>query len=190
MSAVAEVVLFHHVQGLTPGVVSFAERLRRAGHIVHTPDLFTGETFANIDDGLAHARKIGFERVMRNAVEAVEGLPTAVVYGGFSMGVMPAQRFAQTRAGARGALLFHAAVAPEEFGAWPAGVPVQIHSMEDDPYFDDGDREAAKAIVAQAERGELFLYPGAEHLFADDSLPAYDAKAAALLLERVLAFLG
>ena len=41
----ADVVLFHHALGLTPGIVAFADELRRAGHTVHTPDLFEGRTF-------------------------------------------------------------------------------------------------------------------------------------------------
>jgi dienelactone hydrolase len=47
-----EVVLFHHAQGLTPGVVAFADELRRAGHTVHTPDLFEGRTFGSIEAGM------------------------------------------------------------------------------------------------------------------------------------------
>ncbi|WP_270888690.1 dienelactone hydrolase family protein [Pedococcus sp. 5OH_020] len=187
----AEVVLFHHVQGLTPGVVAFAEGLRQAGHMVHVPDLFEGSTFESIDDGMAHVRQLGFDTVLERAVAAVEGLPPEVVYGGFSLGVLPAQKLAQTRLGARGALLFHACVAVSEFGdSWPQDVPVQIHAMEADPFFvDDGDIDAARALVDQSTSAELFLYPGDQHLFADSSLAAYDADATALLSQRVLAFL-
>ena len=39
----AEVVLFHHLQGLTEGVRAFAGELRAGGHTVHTPDLFDGQ---------------------------------------------------------------------------------------------------------------------------------------------------
>jgi dienelactone hydrolase len=102
---------------------------------------------------------------------------------------MIAQQLAQTRPGARGALLMYSCLPVSEFGdAWPEDVPVQVHAKDADPFFDE-DREAAQALVASTERAELFLYPGEEHLFADSSLPAYDAAAAALLTERVLAFL-
>jgi dienelactone hydrolase len=112
------------------------------------------------------------------------------VYAGFSLGVPPAQQLAQTRAGARGALLFHSCIPTSEFGAWPAEVPVQVHAMEADPYFvDDGDIDAARALVDEATEAELFLYPGDQHLFADSSLPSYDAEASALLVQRVLDFL-
>jgi dienelactone hydrolase len=187
----AEVVLFHHAQGLTPGVVSFADELRRAGHTVHTPDAYDGHTFATLEDGLGHAKEIGFGNVLERGVRAVEGLPAELVYAGFSLGVMPAQKLAQTRAGARGALFFHSCLPVSEFGSdWPDGVPVQVHGMDADPFFvDEGDIDAARALVAEAADAELFLYPGDQHLFADSSLPSYDADATALLSQRVHTFL-
>jgi dienelactone hydrolase len=184
-----EVVLYHHVQGLTAGVRAFAETLRRAGNTVHTPDLFAGRTFDTIDEGMAFAREAGFGALADRGVAAADAFAPEVVYAGFSFGVMPAQQLAQTRPGARGALLVDSCLPVSEFGdAWPDGVPVQIHGKEGDPFFAE-DLEAARALVDATDRAELFLYPGEEHLFADSSLPAYDAAAAALLTERVLAFL-
>jgi dienelactone hydrolase len=186
----AELVLYHHAQGLTKGVEAFADELRRAGHTVHVPDLYEGHTFDTLDEGLAYAKQTGFGTVMERGVTAVEGLGNALVYAGFSLGAMPAQRLAQTRAGARGALLFHSCIPVSEFGeAWPAGVPVQVHGMEADPFFAGEDLDAARALAGSTERAELFLYPGEEHLFADSSLPSYDQAAAALLTGRVLDFL-
>jgi dienelactone hydrolase len=186
----AELVLYHHAQGLTKGVEAFADELRRADHTVHVPDLYEGHTFDTLDEGLAYAKRTGFGTVMERGVTAVEGLGDALVYAGFSLGGMPAQRLAQTRAGARGALLFHSCFPVSEFGeAWPAGVPVQVHGMEADPFFAGEDLDAARALVGSTERAELFLYPGEEHLFADSSQPSYDQAAAALLTRRVLDFL-
>jgi len=184
-----EVVLYHHVQGLTEGVQRFAEELRRSGHTVHTPDLFDGCTFDTIDEGMAFAREVGFGALAEQGVAAAEDVRPEAVYAGFSFGVMAAQQLAQTRPGARGALLMYSCLPVSEFGgAWPEGVPVQVHGKAADPFFAD-DLEAAQALVDSTEQAELFLYPGEEHLFADSSLPAYDAAAAALLTERVLAFL-
>ena len=189
----AEVVLFHHAQGLTPGVVAFADELRRCGHTVHTPDLLDGRTFSTIEDGMRYAEEIGFPaEVIERGVRAVEGLPAGLVYAGFSLGVLPAQMLAQTRAGARGALLFYSCVPVSAFGpAWPAAVPVQVHGMDADPIFvGEGDIDAARELIGQADDGELFLYPGDQHYFADSSLPSYDPDAAALPTQRVLDFLG
>jgi dienelactone hydrolase len=188
----AEVVLFHHAQGLTPGVAAFADTLRRAGHIVHAPDLFDGRTFSSIEEGMSFVKELGFGEVIERGVRAVEGLPAELVYAGFSLGVVPAQMLAQTRPGARGALLFYSCVPVSEFGSsWPKEVPVQVHGMDADPFFvGEGDIEAARALVEQAEQAELFLYPGDQHYFADSSLPSYDAEASALLVQRVLDFLA
>jgi dienelactone hydrolase len=188
----AEVLLFHHAQGQTSGVVAFADELRRAGHTVHTPDVYDSRTFESLDEGLAYAREIGFGEVLDRGVRAADRLPSELVYAGFSLGAMPAQKLAQTRPGAQGALLFHSSVPTSEFGSsWPADVPVQIHAMDADPFFvDEGDIDAARELVASAEHAELFLYPGDQHLFADASLPSYDADAAALLTRRVLDFLA
>lgn len=190
----AEILLFHHIQGLTPGVVAFADELRAGGHTVHTPDLYGGRTFETIDEGAAFAQGQGAPDFDALADEAAAALPAGLVYAGFSFGVGPAQRLAQTRPGAAGALLFESAIpitGEWAFGPWPEGVPVQIHGMDADAFFaGEGDVDAAREIVATVGSGaELFLYPGDQHLFADPSLPSYDAEAAALLTERVLDFL-
>lgn len=183
-----EVVLYHHVQGLTDGVQSFADQLREAGHTVHTPDMFDGRTFATIDDGMAFAREQGFGALAERGIAAADEIGTDAVYAGFSFGVMPAQQLAQTRAGARGALLMYSCLPASEFGAWPAGVPVQVHGKEGDEFFAE-DLDAARELVEEIDLAELFLYPGKQHLFADSSLPEYDGDAAALLVERVREFL-
>jgi dienelactone hydrolase len=187
----AEVVVFHHVQGLTSGVRDFAERLRQAGHTVHVPDLYEGRVFDRFEDGMAHAAEVGFGTLAERGRLAAEGLPGELVYAGFSLGVVPAQMLAQTRPGAKGALLFHSCMPTSEYGdAWPQGVPVQVHGMDGDQIFvEEGDLEAARALVAATPDAELFLYPGKQHLFADDSLTSYDEPAASLLTERALRFL-
>ena len=188
----AEIVLFHHVLGLTPGIRAFADQLRSAGHIVHTPDLFDAQTFLTLEEGMAHARSIGFDTIIDRGVTVAGALGPDLVYAGFSMGVMPAQKLAQTRQGARGALFFDSCLPVTEFGdRWPDGVPVQIHGMDADPEFaGEGDLDAARDLVNSADQADLFLYPGDVHLFADSSLPSYDRTATELMTGRVLAFLS
>jgi dienelactone hydrolase len=191
----AEVVLFHHVQGLTDGVREFAQQLRADGHTVHTPDLFQGERAATIEDGIALTDRIGDQVLTERADRAVADLPKELVYGGFSFGAATAQRLAQTRPGARGALLYESCISITgewSFGPWPDGVPVQIHGMDKDPFFAlEGDIDAARELVKTVgpDLGELFIYPGDRHLFADSSLPSYDADAAALVVQRSREFL-
>jgi dienelactone hydrolase len=185
---VAELLLLHHAQGLTAGCLAFADELRAAGHVVHAPDLYDGKTFADLDEGIGYAREVGFDTMQERGVRAADGLPAEIVYAGFSLGAMPAQMLAQTRPGAKGAVLLHASAPPSEFGGpWPQGVPLQIHTMEDDEL---GDVDVARELAETVEDAQVFLYPGDRHLFTDSSLPAYDEAAAMLVRQRVLAFLG
>ena len=185
----AEILLFHHAHGQTAGFLAFADELRTAGHVVHAPDLYDGKTFTDLDDGVGYAREVGFDTIGERGRRAADGLPNELVYGGFSLGAMPAQMLAQTRPGARGALLFSAAFPASEFGAsWPPGVPLQIHMMEADEWAVE-DLPAARELTETTDGAELLLFPGHRHVFADNSVPDYDESAAALLNERVLAFL-
>lgn len=187
----AEVLLFHHAHGLTAGVMAFGEQLRAAGHVVHVPDLYEGRTFDELEAGIGYAEQVGFGTILERGVAAADELSDGLVYAGFSLGVLPAQKLTQSRPGATGALLFSACVPPSEFNStWPKAVPLQIHGMDADEFFaEEGDLDAARELVAGHDDRELFLYAGERHLFADESLPSYDQGAADLLTERVLDFL-
>jgi len=185
----AEVLLFHHAQGQTAGFLAFADELRAAGHVLHAPDLYDGKTFTDLNEGVGYAQEVGFGTIAERGRLAADDLPNELVYAGFSLGAMPAQMLAQTRPGAKGALLFSSAIPASEFGgSWPQGVPLQIHMMEGDEWALE-DLPAARELTETIDGAELFLYPGDGHLFADNSLPDYDESAAMLLEQRVLAFL-
>lgn len=181
-----EILLLHHAQGRTEGVLAFAESLRAEGHTVHTPDLYEGQVFATLEEGLRYAAATGFDTIRERGVRSADDLSENLVYAGFSLGGLPAQELAQTRPGALGALLLHSAIPPGEFGTWP-GIPAQIHAMEGDPFYLE-DREAA--LELQTLGAELFTYPGDHHLFTDSSLTDHDKAAAELATARVLEFLS
>ena len=187
----AELLIFHHAQGLTAGCRAFGERMTAAGHTVHLPDLYDGRTFETLEEGIAYAEEVGFGTLIERGHAAAADLPGELVYVGFSLGALPAQAVAQSRPGARAVVLFHSCIPPEEFGSWPAGVPLQIHIMEDDPLASppEIDLETARRLDATLEEATFFAYPGDGHLFADDSLPAYDAGAAQQAEARVLELL-
>jgi dienelactone hydrolase len=188
----AEVLVFHHAHGLTAGVLAFSDELRRAGHAVHVPDLYEGRTFDDLEAGVSYAQEVGFGEIIERGVQAADELAHDLVYAGFSLGVLPAQKLAQTRPGAVGALLFSACLPPSEFeSTWPDAVPLQVHGMDADEFFaEEGDLDAARELVAGYDDRELFLYPGHRHLFADNSLSSYDQAAADFLTRRVLDFLN
>jgi dienelactone hydrolase len=183
---VSDVIVFHHAQGLTSGVVAFANALRDAGHRVMAPDLYEGRTFRTLQEGISHVDALGIQTLAARGIAAADEFPPECVYIGFSLGVMPAQKLAQTRPGAKGAVLVSAAVSLEYFGPWPDGLPLQMHVMEDDRL---GDVDIARDLARTIASAQLFLYKGDHHLFADRSLPTYDGAAATLLKQRVLEFL-
>jgi dienelactone hydrolase len=182
-----QVILFHHAQGRTPGILAFADELRAAGHDVTVPDLYDGATFETLDAGMAHLREVGSDEILARGVAAAAELPPATVYAGFSLGAMSAQKLAQTRPGAKGAVLVSGSIPLGHFGeAWPSGVPLQLHTKEGDDW---GDRDVAEQLAAAIDGAELYLYPGDRHLWADRSLPDYDPEAATLLRRRVVELL-
>ncbi len=187
----AELILFHHVLGLTEGVRDFAGRLQAEGHSVVVPDLFDGRTFDSITDGVAHTESVGFAEILSAAGDVAETRPEAKVYAGFSLGALAAHKLAQTRSGTKGALLYHHGDVPVDvFGAsWPNGVDLQIHLSQDDEFREAGVAEAFIEAAAQSARASLFLYAGSEHLFTDSTLSGYDADATAQVVERSLELL-
>lgn len=183
-----DIVLFHSAFGLRPGVHHFADHLRAAGHTVHVPDYYDGRVFADLADGIEYRDTLGIEEIAARALAAVAPLPSELVYAGFSLGAGPAQMLAQTRPGARGAILMHGALSSAEFGGpWPGAVAIEIHATRGDPWVDI---RTAESLVAEAPTGRLHLYPGVGHLFDDPDLPDHDAAASALMRTRILAFLG
>jgi dienelactone hydrolase len=193
----AEVVLFHSVLGLRPGVIAAAERLRAAGHTVHAPDYYDGEVFDDLEEGMRKEDALGYQEIARRARESVAGLPEGLVFAGFPLGAVHAEVLAASRPGALGAVLKHGAVPVEALGEffgverWAEGVAVQVHYAADDPWV-----EAEEEVVplGEAVRGagsafEVHTYPCSGHLFFDPDLPEYDRASSEAMWERVLAFL-
>jgi len=185
----AEILLLHHVLGLTDGVRALADRFRAAGHTVHTPDLFEGRTFDSIPAGMAHEEDdLGWDEMTARTRRAAADLPSELVYMGISMGVVYSHLLVQSRPGALGAVFLESATSLDDFGDWPAGVPLQVHGHADDEFFGADGADNARALVAAAGDGDVFVYPGSTHLFVDDTLPTFDAEQTAEVVDRILAF--
>jgi dienelactone hydrolase len=189
--AMVHVVLFHSATGLKAPVHAFAEALRSDGHVVATPDLFEGQTFATTEAGIVHRDALGIEVLMGRAMAAAADLPDDVVYAGFSMGAAAACALAVSKPGARGALLMHGAVPLSLLGVpqWPA-VPVGLHTSPADLFCPDEDVASFAASVRASAPLEHHAYAGTGHLFSHADMPEHDAAAAALLLSRVRDFLA
>ena len=190
MLIMATIQIFHSVLGVRPGLLEYAENLRRDGHTVHVPDLWDGSVYDSIEEGLVHRDQLGFPEMIIRAQNAADLLPVETVYLGYSLGALFAQLLAQTRAGARGVVLFHGIQPLENIGSpWPTGVPLQVHTMSDDPWVELNQVREIVDVVATAAHTELSLYEGNKHLFTDPDFSDYDDAAADLANERVRIFL-
>lgn len=184
----AEIVLFHHACGLTDGMHVFADRLRAGGHQVTLPDLFGGTTFSVVEEGVAYVEDLGVEEIVSRGKAAVADLPSGLVYGGISLGALPAQQCGQNRPGTRAVLLYEGGVPLSFFGEdWPGGIGLQIHAKRDDAW---AEVDVLQALARAVPGAELHLYPGSQHLFTDSSLDAYDAAATEAVVDRTLSWLS
>jgi dienelactone hydrolase len=187
-----EVVVFHSAYGLRPAVLEWAEQLRRAGHTVHTPDLYDGEVFSDRMDAVRKIQELGFEGMLARAQSAVSELRDDLFYAGFSNGGAAAELIAAARPGARGAILIHAPLPIRDLGweRWPSSVPVQVHFADKDPLRNQAVIDTlAQKVRTSGAAFQQYDYSAPGHLFADPGMPAYNAEAAALMLERALEFL-
>lgn len=183
------IVLFHSGLGLRPHVLAWKRALEAEGHHVHTPDLYDGEVFDDLQRGIEKRDQLGIAELSRRASAAVADLPTDLIYAGFSLGAASAQALALTRPGARGLVMMHAALPLSAFGMseWPAQLPAQFHAATSDPWVD---LMVVESLETAAPPGalEVFKYPGDAHLFADDGHVDHDTEMASTMLERVKAF--
>lgn len=187
-----EVVLLHSALGLRPAVHGWAAHLRAAGHRVHTPDIFDGEVFASVEEGLRKRDALGIPEIGRRTRAAVATLPAGLVFMGWSLGAVGAQVLAATRPGAKAAVLLHGIAPLPAIGVrqWPTGVPIQIHSADADPWVPEPLVQAFEAAVTTAGvHAETWRYPGAAHMFDDPDLPGHSVEATALARERITRFL-
>lgn len=180
------VVLFHSVYGLRPAVLDAAELLRGAGHVVTTPDLYSGRVTDDVEAGREIRSEIGIPALLELARAAVADVPPGTVYAGFSLGAFIADYLVRLDPAAAGVLLLHSTGDYE--AEQKLHCPWQAHVADGDPFATP--QELAQWATAQPDGGETFLYTGGGHLFADPGLPDYNAASAQLMWQRVLSFLA
>lgn len=187
-----QVVVLHHLLGVTGGVRALAERLAAPGVEVLAPDLFEGAVHGDLAAGAAALDALGLDVVLARADAALADLGPGAVLVGLSLGAVPAQRTAQRRGDVAGVVLVGSCVPPDAFGpTWPPATAVRVHAAVDDPLFrDEGDREAAEALVAAATDAVLDVRPGEGHLLAEEGHPDHDPDVVAAVVAEVTTLLG
>lgn len=184
----ADVMIFHGITGLIPRAAGIEQPLLEAGHRVVCPDLFEGNSFETPEEGFEYLEKVRFRTLLGRAEEAIADMPPETVLIGISMGTGVASHLARERPECAAAVLLHAVPGRAKGEpAWPASVPVQVHTSEDDPYFS---RENADALIAEAADCRLVLYPGSGHTFADPEAEDYAPEQAPALVRNVTEFIS
>jgi len=183
-----QVVVFHSAHGLGQAEAGAAARLRAAGHEVITPDLYDGRTASTMDAALALMDTVGWQVICARARLALQAVPGPAVLAGFSMGTGVIGSVWGQRGTAAGVVLLHG-IAPIPANV-RAGLPVQVHLAEDDPF---APRQAVAQWQADAVRvglaAQVFTYPGAGHFYTDPGLPDFHAPSADQTWQRVTPFL-
>lgn len=187
----ATIVLLHSALGLTRHVHDWADALRGDGHAVETPDMFGGETFADLDSAVTFADgEGGPPAFVRPVIAQIRDIDGPVVYAGFSLGACVAQLLAMRREHAAGAVLMSGLIAPAWLDGeqWPEGLPAQLHRAAGDEWISDD--EAAALLAFTGGACEEFVYPGDGHLFGFEGWQDYDDEASHRMYEHVSDFLG
>ncbi|RRD46733.1 dienelactone hydrolase family protein [Tessaracoccus sp. OH4464_COT-324] len=181
-----EIVLFHHALGLTDGVRQFADQLRSRGFAVRTPDLFEGRVFSSVEEAFQYVERVSCATLLQRAEESCVEIHGRIIFGGFSLGVVPAQHMMLAKPSI-GGLLFHGFTPFEaDTSDWPQ-LPMHVYAMAEDPLFvGDGDIEAVREAQAVLPQLELHLFEGRKHLFTDSSTGDYDAFATQQVLDHVI----
>ena len=183
----ADVLLFHSVYGLRPGVLAAADRLRDAGHRVVTPDLYAGAVTETLEEGFALRDRIGLPVLLARSGEALGDLPSGGVLAGMSMGAAIAMELGAADSRISGLILLHGlGGTPEKV---TPGLPVQAHVTVADAGLDEI-REWSRGLGDLGARAEVFRYEGGGHLYTDADLSDFHGPSADLTFDRCAAFLA
>lgn len=187
------VLLLHSWWGRGPAALEWAALLGSAGFRVVVPDLFGGRTASTVAEARQLVASIGQETAYDVAASAAgtvssRGVPWAVV--GFSLGGLFAARLAGLgAAGPHQLHLFYGGGAPA--GPVSATRRAWLHMVPDDPYFTADERSTTEQSLAGAGVvTSAYVYPRAQHWFAERGTPGFDAAAFGRARARVLADLG
>ena len=192
------VIVIQEWWGLVDHIKDLCDRFAAEGFVALAPDLYRGEKTTEPDEAGKLMMTMNIERAAKDMSGAVDevakrGGGNAVGVVGFCMGGGLALMIGANRPDLVKAVVPFYGLIPWE-GAQPdytkMAAAVQGHYAEKDDYFNP---EAVAGLDKQLEAAgvehELFIYPGADHAFFNDTRPeVYDADAAATAWDRTLAF--
>ena len=187
----AGVLVLHAWWGLNDDVRASAERLRREGYEVASPDLFHGSVATTRDEAQALSGKVSkdWQSTMTEIEAALKKLQAdRVAVLAWSMGVWFSWQLAQAHTDRiRGLVSYYG------YGEFEPGAklpPILGHFAENDEFDSVEDVRAVEQKLIEAKHAaEFHVYPGTKHWFDEPSRPEYDRAASELAWKRTLAFL-
>jgi carboxymethylenebutenolidase len=194
------VVVIQEWWGLVDHIKDLCDRFAAEGFVALAPDLYRGETTTEPDEAGKLMMTLNIEQAAKDMSGAVDEVARrsgnaegGVAVVGFCMGGGLALMVAANRGDLVKAVAPFYGLIPWQ-GAQPdytkMTAAVQGHYAEKDDYFNpEAVAGLEKQLDAAGVEHELFIYPGADHAFFNDTRPeVYDASAASTAWERTLAF--
>jgi carboxymethylenebutenolidase len=190
------VIVIHENRGLTPHIEDVARRLAVEGYLALAPDLLSisGGTPADEDAGRELHAKTAREDMIAAAIAAVPFIAhhvqsTAKVGAvGFCFGGGVVNRMAAGSPDLAAAVPYYGEQVPAEMvPAIKAALLLQY--AENDERIDKGIPAYEAALKANNKKFTIYIYPGTQHAFNNDTGAArYNKAAADLAWSRTLAF--
>jgi len=190
------VLVMHENRGLNPYVQDVARRFAVAGFLALAPDGLSpiGGYPGNDDDGRTMQRTLDQAKLRQDMVNSALFVKnhelsngnlgaTGFCWGGGTTNFLATELGDELQAGAP---FYGSAAATENVPQIRAAI--QVHYAEDDKRVNAMRPEYEEALKASGVTYEMHTYPGTRHGFHNYSTPRYDAEAAQLAWERMVAF--
>lgn len=194
----AAVMVIHENRGLNPHIEDVARRAAKAGYLAIAPDALApqGGTPENQDQAREMFSKLNAAENLQNFIKGLDYVKSrkdcngSTGCVGFCWGGGMVNSLAVNVPGLKAGVAFYGRQADV------ADVPkikaaLQLHYAEMDERINAGIAAYEAALKQAGVRYELYMYPGAQHAFHNDTSTArYNEAAAKLAWERTLTFFG
>jgi len=190
------VIVIHENRGLVPHIQDVTRRMAQEGFLSLAPDALSpvGGTPEDVSNAGELFAKLNPEETIKNFVAAVKYLKThpnsngKVGCTGFCWGGAMTNNVAVHSPDLDAAVPYYGRVpAPEDVPKIKA--PIMAHFAEDDERINAGIAGFEEALKKYNKEHQIFIYPGTQHAFNNDSNPArYNEAAAKLAWSRTVAF--
>ena len=191
------VIVVHENRGLNPYIEDVARRVALAGFIAFAPDALypLGGYPGNDDAGRAMQQKLDGKKITEDFVAAAKYLHThpdcngTIGVTGFCFGGGMANTLAWRLPDLVKAAVPYYGGQPSAENAAKIKCPLLLHYAALDSRVNAGWPAYEAALKAAGVKYEVYIYPGVNHGFHNDTTPRYDQAAAELSWKRTIEFL-